>query len=74
MNYSKVEGFNNFIRDESSQAIINTNVNEYHKYLSEKQKKINESERIESIENDISGLKSDVTEIKNLLKQIAKGL
>lgn len=74
MNYSKVEGFNNLMRDETSQAVINTNVTEYHKYLSEKQKKKMDNERMESIENEISDLKSDVSEIKDLLKHIVKSL
>ena len=74
MNYSKVEGFNNLMRDETSQAVINTNVTEYHKYLSEKEKKISEKTRIESIENEISDLKTDVSEIKDLLKHIVKSL
>ena len=54
--------------------MINTNVNEYHKYLSEKQKKKMKNERMESIENEISDLKTDVSEIKDLLKHIVKSL
>jgi hypothetical protein len=74
MSYSKVEGFNNFVRDEKSQAVINTNFTEYQKYLIEKEKKKKESERISSIETDVADLKSDIKEIKNLLSHIVKGL
>ena len=74
MSYSKVEGFNNFVRDESSLAVINTNFTEYEKYRLEKQKKQLEQERITSIENDVADLKSDIKEIKNLLNLIVKGL
>jgi hypothetical protein len=74
MNHSKVDGFNNLLRDEVSQAVISTNFTEYEKYLSEKQKKRMENRRIESIESEISDLKTDVGEIKNLLKQVLKSL
>lgn len=74
MKYSKVEGFNSLMRDEVSHVVINTNINEYHKYLSEKEKKISEKTRIESIENELSDLKTDVSEIKDLLKHIVKSL
>lgn len=74
MSYSKVDGFNNFVRDDISLAVINTNFTEYEKYKIEKEKTKVEKERITSIENDVADLKSDIKEIKNLLNQIAKGL
>jgi peroxiredoxin family protein len=70
MSYSKVEGFNNFVRDEKSLAVINTNFNEYEKYMMEKEKKKREHERISLIESDVADLKTDIGEIKSLLHQI----
>ena len=36
MNYSKVDGHSNLIRDEETKAILNTNMNEYYSYLNQK--------------------------------------
>jgi hypothetical protein len=36
MEYSKVDGHSNLIRDESTKAIINTNLSEYQNYIIEK--------------------------------------
>ena len=33
MNYSKVEGHSNLLRDESTKAVINTNLSEYQNYI-----------------------------------------
>ena len=42
MNYSKIEGHENLLRDLKTGAIINTNINEYEDYI--RTKKINENE------------------------------
>lgn len=70
MNYSKVEGHSNLIRDESTKAILNTNMTEYKNYLALKKSKENETKRIENLESDIKSVKDDLTEIKDLLRGI----
>lgn len=67
MNYLKVEGHPNFFRDETTNAILNTNMSEYKRYLNAKSSKENEVEKIDQIENEITSLKDDISEIKNLL-------
>jgi wobble nucleotide-excising tRNase len=68
-----VEGHPHLTRDENTNAIINSNLNEYDKYLSLRAKKKQGSERIDNMENDLKSLKDDINEIKNLLKALSNG-
>lgn len=71
MNYSRVQGYEHLIRDESTKSIINTNVSDYENYLKMKHIKENEVKRIQDIEKDLNSLKDDISEIKNLLRKLA---
>jgi hypothetical protein len=73
MKFSKVEGHTNLVRDQTTNAIINTDMNEYRNYKSLQQIKEDEKQKIESLENDISIMKDDLSEIKNLLRSLANG-
>jgi hypothetical protein len=73
MKFSKVEGHTNLVRDQTTNAIINTDMNEYRNYKSIQQIKEDEKQKIESLENDISIMKDDLSEIKNLLRSLANG-
>lgn len=70
--YSFVEGHNNLVRDEVTNAILNTNISEYENYLQLKSIKEKENSRIENLENNINNLKGDLDEIKNLIKSLLK--
>ena len=69
----KVKGHNDLIRDENSNAILNTNSSEYDNYLSLRAKKRHGSERIDNMENDLKSLKDDINEIKTLLRALSNG-
>ena len=69
----KVEGHQNLIRDENSNAILNTNLSEYDQYLSLRYKKKKGTDRIDNMENDLKNLKDDINEIKTLLKALSNG-
>lgn len=71
LNYYKVEGHSDLVRDVSTNAIINTNMNEYENYKSLKKIKETERERMKSLENDVNEMKNDLNEIKNLLRALA---
>jgi hypothetical protein len=67
--YLKVEGHKNLIRDESTKAILNTNMKEYESYINAKKIKNGEKEKIDNLEKNISSIKGDLDEIKLLLKK-----
>ena len=58
-----VEGHKNLFRDEKSGAIINTDSLGYSQYKRLKNNKLSQKEELDR-------MKSDIEEIKNLLKQI----
>ena len=71
MDYAKVEGHVNLVRDPSTNAILNVNMNEYERYIAQ-EKKNKEDHRIEKIESEVSEIKSNLDEIKDLLKNLSK--
>lgn len=73
MTHIKVDGNENLIRDENTNAVLNVNMNEYRKYLQSKKVKEDEVSRIKNLENDLINMKSDLDEIKTLLRSLANG-
>ena len=47
--------------------IVNTNQNEYNTYLMNRKKLSSDKERINDIENELGGIKGDLSEIKTML-------
>ena len=70
MNLIPVEGENNLFRDINTSAIVNTNQSEYQTYLAQKKIQEKEKDRINGLENDLNSIKSDIEEIKILLKNL----
>lgn len=73
MTHFKVDGNENLVRDEQTNAVLNVSMNEYRNYLQSKKVKENEISRIKNLENDLSSMKNDLDEIKTLLKGLANG-
>lgn len=73
MRLIKVQDKNGLYRDEKTNAIINMDQNEYKTYIESYKKAYNDSQRIKSLENDVNEMKSDLSEIKNLLRNLANG-
>ena len=71
-NLIPVEGNSSLFRDSSTKAIINDNKLEYDSYLSRKKFQEKESHRIEDLENDFDSIKTELNEIKSLLKGLAE--
>ena len=69
----KVEGHESLIRDENTNAILNTNLSEYDQYLSIRSKRKKGTNRIDNMENDLKSLKDDINEIKTLLRALSNG-
>jgi len=69
-NYIKVEGHPGLVRDKSSNAIINSNKEDYQNYLYNKQRKLQELNRMEEVENKIENMNNELHEIKSLMSKI----
>jgi len=73
MEYLKVEGHNNLLRDPHTNSIINTNMKEYQQYLARRNVKNEENEKLQNLETDVSNMKNDLDEIKSLLRSLIDG-
>jgi hypothetical protein len=73
MDYLKVEGHSNLIRDPHTNSIINNNMSEYQEYLSRRETKNDENQKIQNLETDIANMKGDLDEIKFLLRSLIGG-
>lgn len=68
--FSKVEGYTSLVRDNSTNAILNTNVNDYQNYKNLKMAKETDGQKLQKLEDDMSRMKNDLDEIKNLLRAL----
>jgi len=69
----QVKGHSNLFRDTSSNAILNTDMNAYQNYMESKRIKEEEAKRMSDIESDLNTLKSDMNEIKTMLRSLVNG-
>ena len=72
-NYIPVEGNSDLVRDPNTDQIINTNENAYQQYIIHRQKRRSEKEKALTVEQDLANLKSELVEIKSLLKELVNG-
>lgn len=73
MDYLKVEGYNNLVRDTNTNSIINTNMSEYEQYIARRNVKSQENQKVQSLEEDFATMKEDLDEIKTLLRSLING-
>ena len=72
MSKVKVEGFENLVRDTKSNGIINTNSSEYSIYMNRIRTREKQGDEIRNAVKEINSLKSELREIKELLKEVVK--
>ena len=72
-NYIPVEGNTDLVRDNNTNQIINTNESEYQQYITRRKQKKLEKEKALNVERDISSLRNEITEIKDLLRSLVNG-
>ena len=70
MDYYKIDGNKDLARAPDTGSIVNVNNLEYQQYVS-----VRESKKVknESVEKDLANLKSEMNEIKSLLKELVNG-
>jgi hypothetical protein len=70
MDYIKVEGHDHLFRDPKTNSIINTNMSQYNEYISRRDFKLKESQKVQNLESDVADMKEDLDEIKFLLRRL----
>jgi hypothetical protein len=72
--YIKVKDSSTLLRDQGSNAIVNDSKYEYENYMRLKRQREKENDKVNHLESEIDTLKSDVSEIKDLLKSFIEKL
>ena len=70
MDFLKVEGHSSLVRDTATGAILNNNRTEYEVYLEAKRRNESREAEISQHTEDINNIKNELSEIKQLLKQL----
>lgn len=68
----KVQGHDSLVRDTNSNAIINTNKTEYQLYMNRIKSREKQSDEIRNAVKEINILRTELEEIKSLLKEVIK--
>ena len=68
--FTKVLNYENLVRDNNSNAIVNTNISEFENYLKRKRAQNKERDQIRSAVREINNLKQELYEIKKLLNEV----
>ena len=72
MSKLQVEGFASLVRDTNSNAIVNVNKSEYQLYMSRYKTREKQGDELRDTIKEINTLKSELFEIKKLLKEVIK--
>ena len=73
MDFVKVKNNEHLVKNTKSNFIINTNKAEYDEYLTRRKLKQNEKNKVDNLERDISTLRNEITEIKDMLRSLVNG-
>ena len=73
MNIQPIEGYKHLVRDEETGAVLNINTEIPQGLKLAKLKKRNEQEQLETNTNDINSIKTELTEIKTMLRTLIDG-
>lgn len=65
--YLKVKGCDGLVRDVATNAILNNDTTEYQRYLAQKNANLSKKAEIERQAEEINNIKSDLSEIKQML-------
>ena len=73
MDYVKVKDHDHLMRNTQSNCIVNTNKAEYEEYLTRRKLKKSEKNKVDNLERDISTLRNEITETKDMLRSLING-
>ena len=67
-----VDGHDGWFRDPDSNAIVNSNTTQYDEYMASFNKRQKKEDDFNTLQNDVDGLKSDISDIKSLLQHLVE--
>jgi len=69
----KLEGHSDLARDPKTNSILNVNTTDYEQYVARRSVKNEEIKKSQNVEQELADLKSEMNEIKSLLKELVNG-
>ena len=66
----KVDGYENLVRDTSSNAVINSSTSEYRIYMARHRARNKQSDELRNACKEINSLKAELREIKSLITKV----
>ncbi len=73
MSYLKVKDRDDIVRNSRTNFIVNKNKSQYEQYIARRDVKDQENEKVNTMEKDLSDLKNEISEIKDLLRSLTNG-
>jgi len=70
--YLKVENNSSLVRDITSNAIVNTNTDDYNQYMRNKEMTLERLSKINEQDAQINSLKQDMDELKQMVASLLK--
>tara|TARA_B100000287_G_scaffold389641_1_gene399845 strand:+ start:1012 stop:1239 length:228 start_codon:yes stop_codon:yes gene_type:complete len=74
MEYHGITGHSDLLRNAETNAIVSVNSTDYDQYVARRDAKKIESQKTENIEEDLANLKTEMNEIKSLLKELVSNV
>ena len=73
MDFYELKGNKDLARDPETNAIINVNSSDYQQFLATRKVKCEKNQTVQNMEQELANVKSDINEIKSLLKELLHG-
>ena len=73
MEIYSVKGHRDLARDPETNTILNVNKTEYDQYIAKRKVKSEKNQKVQTMEEDLANVKSELNEIKSLLKGLING-
>ena len=73
MSIAKVQGHPGLVRDLKTQAIVNVDSDAYARYMARKAKQQKKDDEVRKVIRDVNEIKTEMFEIKKMLKEIKDG-
>ena len=73
MDFYELKGNKDLARDTETNSIINVNGLDYQQYLETRKVKSKKNQTVQNMEQELANVKSDINEIKSLLKELLHG-
>ena len=72
MSLLKIENYDNLVKDTKSGAVVNTSKSEFQLYMKRRQDRNKNGDKLRNACKELNNLKSELREIKNLIKELVK--